>query len=262
MHRTVIQAVFAGVALIGFGIPGNSQEKPAERAVQLALEGRCTEAMPLLKQAMAGSADKELERKIGKGGVRCPMMLNQQTDATVFLSWLQKEFPSDPDILFLGVHVYSDLALLNSQALMNTAPDSVEVIQLNAENFEKQGDWQKAIAEYRVLLQRSPEMPGIHYRIGGLILSQPAAASSAEEARKEFEAELKIFPKNAGAEYYLGELARQADKLPEAIEHFSRSAELYPSFGEAHFGLGRSLLDSGKAAEAVKPLETAVKLSP
>jgi len=65
MHRTVIQAVFAGVALIGFGTPGNSQEKPAERAVQLALEGRCTEAMPLLKQAMAGSADKELERKIG-----------------------------------------------------------------------------------------------------------------------------------------------------------------------------------------------------
>ena len=262
MHRTVIQAVFAGVALIGFGTPANSQEKPAERGVQLALEGNCAEAMPLLKQAMGSDADKELKRKIGKGGVRCAMMLNQPAEATGFLAWLQKEFPRDPDILFLGVHVYSDLAALNSQTLMNTAPDSVEVIQLNAENFEKQGDLQKAIAEYRVLLQRAPEMPGIHYRIGGLILSQPTAASSAEEARKEFEAELKIFPKNAGAEYYLGELARQADKLPQAIEHFSRSAVLYPSFSEAHFGLGRSLLDSGKAADAVKPLETASKLSP
>src|SRR5260370_38578919 len=105
-------------------------------------------------------------------------------------------------------------------------------------------------------------MRGIHYRIGGLILWEPAAASSAEEARKEFEAELKIFPKNAGAEYYLGEVARQADKLPQAIEHFARSAELYPSFSEAHFGLGRSLLDSGKPADGVKPLETATKLSP
>jgi len=266
MYRTVIQAVFAGTAFIGFGIQANAQEKPAERGVQLALEGNCAEAMPLLKQAInqatPGAADKELKRKIGKGGVRCAMLLNQPADATSFLSWLQKEFPRDPDILFLGVHVYSDLAMLNSQTLMNTAPDSVEVIQLNAENFEKQGDLQKAIAEYRVLLQRAPEMPGIHYRIGGLILSQPAAASSAEEARKEFEAELKIFPKNAGAEYYLGELARQADKLPQAIEHFARSAELYPSFSEAHFGLGRSLLDSGKAADAVKPLETASKLSP
>jgi len=266
MYRTVIQAVFAGAAFIGFGIQANAQEKPAERGVQLALEGNCAEAMPLLKQAInqatPGAADKELKRKIGKGGVRCAMLLNQPADATSFLSWLQKEFPRDPDILFLGVHVYSDLAMLNSQTLMNTAPDSVEVIQLNAENFEKQGDLQKAIAEYRVLLQRAPEMPGIHYRIGGLILSQPAAASGAEEARKEFEAELKIFPKNAGAEYYLGELARQADKLPQAIEHFARSAELYPSFSEAHFGLGRSLLDSGKAADAVKPLETASKLSP
>src|SRR5258708_7618050 len=173
MYRTVIQAVFAGTAFIGLGIQANAQEKPAERGVQLALEGNCAEAMPLLKQAMAATADKELQRKIGKGGVRCAMLLNQPADATTFLSWLQKEFPRDPDILFLGVHVYSDLAMLNSQTLMNTAPDSVEVIQLDAENFEKQGDLQKAIAEYRVLLQRAPQMPVIHYRIGALILLQP-----------------------------------------------------------------------------------------
>ncbi len=85
---------------------------------------------------------------------------------------------------------------------MNEAPDSQEVIQLNAEDFEKQHDLKKRIAEYRVLLQRAPEMPGIHYRIAGLIMAQPPTATSAEEARKEFEAELKIFPGNAGAEYY------------------------------------------------------------
>ncbi len=119
---------------------------------------------------------------------------------------------------------------------MNEAPDSQEVIQLNAENFEKQHDLKKAIAEYRVLLQRAPEMPGIHYRIAGLIMSQPPTAASAEEARKEFEAELKIFPGNAGAEYYLGELA-----------------ELYPSFAETHLGLGRCLLDSGNAKDAAPP---------
>src|SRR5258708_32054399 len=170
MHHALI---FAGAALIGFAPQANSQEKPAERGVQLALEGNCTEAMPLLMQAMADAADRELKRKIGKGGVRCAMLLNLPADATSFLSWLQKEFPRDPDILFLGVHVYSDLAMLNSQTLMNTAPDSVEVIQLDAENFEKQGDLQKAIAEYRVLLQRAPQMPVIHYRIGALILLQP-----------------------------------------------------------------------------------------
>lgn len=145
---------------------------------------------------------------------------------------------------------------------MKVAPDSVEVVRLNAENFEKAGDLKKAVGEYRVVLERSPGMPGIHYRIGGLLLEQAAAAGSKQEARKEFEAELKIDPRNAGAEYYLGEIARQDEKLPEAIEHFSRAARIAPAFPEVQFGLGRSLLDSGKTAEAVAPLEMAARLKP
>lgn len=230
--------------------------------MKLALDGRCLEALPLLKQISFDTLDRDTRRKVGKAGVRCGMLMNRQDVATSFLSLLQREFPSDADVLFLAVHVYSDLADMNSRELMSAAPDSTEVIQLNAEKFEKQGDLNKAIAEYRILLERSPNMPGIHYRVGGLLLAQPASANSSEEARKEFEAELKIYPQNAGAEYYLGEIARQSDKLEEAIQHFRRSAELYPSFAEAHYGLGRCLLDSGKAAEAVSPLETAVKLAP
>ena len=218
--------------------------------------------MPALKQLDFDALDRTAKRMVGKAGVRCGMLLNQQDEATSFLARLMHEFPAEPDILFLAVHVYSDLAQVNSQVLMNTAPDSQEIIQLNAENFEKQGDLKKAIAEYRVLLALSPNMLGIHYRIGGLILAQPDTATSSEEARKEFEAELKIFPQNAGAEYYLGELARRSDKLEEAIQHFKRSVELYPSFAEAHYGLGRSLVDSGKAVDAVAPLEAAVKLAP
>jgi tetratricopeptide (TPR) repeat protein len=237
-------------------------QSDAEKAVQLALDGRCPEAMPLLKEAMGVVSDNDLKRKVGKGGVRCAMLMNQENTATAFLDWLQQQFPRDPDILFLAVHVYSDLAQLNSQALMKESPESLEVIQLNAENFEKQHELKKAIAEYRVLLARAPDKPGIHFRIAGLIMAQPPTATSSEEARKEFEAELKIFPGNAGAEYYLGELARQKDKLAEAIQHFTRSAELYPSFAEAHFGLGRCLLDSGKTKDAVQSLETAVKLAP
>jgi len=256
MHRAALPLL-----LFSFAIFANAQTADAGKAVQLALDGQCADAMPLLKQAMDQVQDADLKRKVGKGGVRCAMLMNQESTATNFLDWLEQEFPRDPDILLLAVHVYSDLAQLNSKSLTSFAPDSQEVIQLNAENFEKQHDLKKAIAEYRVLLQRAPDMPGIHFRIGGLILAEPPTALSSEEARKEFEAELKIFPKNAAAEYYLGELARQKDKLPEAIQHFTRSAGLYPSFAEAHFGLGRSLLDSGRAKDAVQPLETAVNLA-
>jgi tetratricopeptide (TPR) repeat protein len=219
--------------------------------------------MPMLDEAMRDSATGvAVKRSVSFAGVRCAMSLGKQNDAMSFVAWLQQAYPKDPEVLFLAVHVFSDLSLRNAKELMDTAPDSPLVVELNAENFEKQGELAKAIAEYRVLLKREPDKPGIHFRIGGLILEQQASASSAEEARKEFEQELKINPKNAAAEYYVGELARQDDHLPEAIAHFTAATKLYPNFAEAHAGLGRCLLDSGKTAEAVGPLERAVRLAP
>ncbi len=242
--------------------PVASDATPADRGIDLALKGQCAAAMPLLDQAMRDAANQPgTKRTVSLAGVRCSMLLNQEADAMSFLSWLQQAYPHDPDVLFLAVHVFSDLSARNSDELMKTVPDSPLVIQLNAENFEKQGQYPQAIAEYRILLQRSPDKPGIHYRIGGLMLAQQAK-SAPEDARKEFEAELKINPRNAGAEYYLGDMARQANQLPDAIDHFSRAAKLYPAFAEAYFGWGRSLLDSEKPSEAVAPLETAAKLSP
>jgi Tfp pilus assembly protein PilF len=264
MRRTGITTILTAVALAAAGTPARGQEQPslAERAVNLALAGRCAEAMPLLRQASSESAGKEAKRLTGKFGVRCAMLLNSQSEATAFLSALQEQFPDDPDILFLAVHMYSDLAFRNSQQLMRVAPDSKEVLRLNAENFEKAGDAVKAIGEYRILLQRDPGEPGIHYRIGGLILQNPGAAGKLEEAQKEFAEELKIDPRNASAHYYLGEAARQQEKLPEAIRHFAAATELAPDFAEAQFGLGRSLLDSDKNAESVAPLEKAARFSP
>jgi len=259
MHRTA-----AFVFLVCAGLRADAPQAAAvARGVELALQGHCAEAMPLLDQAMRDAGNSvDAKRKAAFAGVRCSMTLNKQSDAMSFIAWLQEAYPKDPEVLFLAVHVFSDLSLRNSQELLDTAPDSPLVIQLNAENFEKQGDLAKAIAEYRILLQRQPDKPGIHFRIGGLIMDQPATATSSEEARKEFEQELKLNPQNAAAEYYLGELARHGDKLPEAIKHFSSAIALYPEFAEAHAGLGRSLLDSGKTADSVTPLETAAKLAP
>jgi predicted Zn-dependent protease len=194
--------------------------------------------------------------------VRCAMMLDHRGAATTLLAWLEEQFPHDSEILFMATHVYADLAARSSKELMDAAPDSPLVVEINAENFEKQGDWKKAIAEYRILLTREPKMPGIHSRIGQIILTLPATATSNDEARKEFEQELKLHPQNASAEYFLGELARKSGQLPQAIEHYRNATKLNPGLPEPQFGLGRCLLDSDKAAEAVGPLEIAAKLAP
>jgi len=264
MRRPAILALLSASFSIGFGLAAPDQSA-AERATELAERGNCTEAMPLIHQALEQDAqiqDRDLKRRMGAAGVRCAMMLNHQGAATTLLAWLEEQFPHDPEILFMATHVYSDLSARSSRELMEVAPDSPLVVEINAQNFEKQGDWRKAIAEYRILLNREPQMPGIHYRIGQIILTLPATATSNEEARKEFEQELKVYPQNAGAEYFLGELARKGGHLPQAIEHYTNATRLNAGLPEPYFGLGRCLLDSDRAADAVGPLETAVRLAP
>jgi len=175
---------------------------------------------------------------------------------------LSRDFPRDPEVLYLAVHTYSDLSLRASQALLFTNPGSYQVHQLNAEALEAQEKWDEAAEEYRVVLAQDPKLPGIHYRLGRIILSKPETPATREEARKEFEAELSNNPSNAGAEFVLAEFARQGENYTEAIQRFTRATKLDAMFADAFLGLGRSLLDAGRAAEAISPLERASKLQP
>jgi tetratricopeptide (TPR) repeat protein len=143
------------------------------------------------------------------------------------------------------------------------APKSAQARELKAESLEIQGKWDQAAQEYRQILEMDPQTPGIHFKMGRLLLSEPnPPADAADQAKKEFQQELEIDPSNAGAEYVLGELAGQAQQWDEAIQHFSRAAKLDPGFGDAFLGWGSALISTRKFSDAVRPLETAVKLEP
>ncbi len=213
-------------------------------------------------RAYNAAADRETKRKTGMNGVRCAMRENQTGIASVLIEKLTADFKNDPEVLYLAVHTYSDLALRASQSLLYAHPDAYQVHQLNAESLETQGRWDDAAAEYRAILAKYPNLPGLHYRLGRLILSRPATPATPDDARREFESELKIDPANAGAEFVLGELARQAEQWPEAIKHFTRATQIDPHFTDAFVGLGRACLADGKPLDAIPSLEAAVKLQP
>jgi len=234
----------------------------AQAAIKVAQAGRCQEAVPGLKKA-SRLTDKDLRRSAGFAGVRCAMILNQTGMALDFLRMLNREFPRDPEVLYVSVYTYSDLSTRAAQQLATTAPNSAQAHELNAESLEVQGKWDLAQKEYQAVLQQNPRQPGIHFRLGRLLLSKPNPPPTvADDAKKEFQQEIEIDPNNAGAEYVLGELARQAQQWDEAILHFSRAAKLDAGFGDAFLGLGSSLMSQRKFSEAVPPLETAVKLEP
>ena len=240
----------------------SSAQATAQQALKLAETGHCPEALPLLKTLQPQIADKDVKRRTGIAAVRCAMTLGRAGEAGEFLERLNQQFPGDPEVLYVSTHTYSDLSLQASQQLMRIAPESYQVHELNAEALETQGKWDDAIAEYRKILEKDPRLPGIHYRIGRVILSAPATDSTAEDAKKEFQQELEVDPTNAGAEYVLGELAREAQQWPDAIDHFTRATKFDSSFSDAFFGLGRSLISAEKFSDAIAPLEAFVKLQP
>jgi tetratricopeptide (TPR) repeat protein len=240
---------------------GQSSASSADRALHLAQSGHCKEALPLLKQSRSRATDKDLKRNVGLAGVRCAMFDGQPDAASEFLLFLNREFPHDPEVLYVSVHTYSDLANRAAADLAMTAPQSAEGHELHAESLETNGKWDEAAKEYRLILQQNPRAPGIHFRLGRLLLSKSnPTPADAEEAKKEMQAELAIDPSNAGAEYVLGELAKQNQEWDEAVQHFSRAATLDASFGDAYVGWGGSLVSLKKFTEAIPPLQAAVKL--
>lgn len=230
--------------------------------LSLAESGQCGEALPYLEKDYPSLRDPQLKRAMGIDALRCAMAMNQPDKAVDFLRWLSRDFPDDPDVLYLSATVYSELSTRASQRLLQTAPGSYQAHQFNAEVMEYQGKVGDAIEEYHKVLTLNPNAPGIHYRLGSLLLAGERGPTTLDEARREFEEELRIDPESAVAEYQLAEMARQSRQWDEAVERFRHAAKLGGKFEDALIGLGKSLVSANRAAEAVEPLEAAVKLGP
>jgi tetratricopeptide (TPR) repeat protein len=230
----------------------------AAQGIGFAEKGRCREALPLLKKAIPHLTDKQLKFEAAMASARCAMSLDQVQTTVDTLLLLNREYPHNPEVLYVTIHYFSELANRSEQDLVSSAPGSYQAHKLDAEGLESQEKWDEAAAEYRKILEANPKLPEIHYRLGRILLSkQPPAV---EEAKKQFDAELAIDPNNAAAEFMLGDIARQAQQWDEAIAHFSRALNMDSGFEEAYLGLGMALNAAGKNSEAVGPLESYVKM--
>jgi tetratricopeptide (TPR) repeat protein len=230
--------------------------------ISLAESGQCRDALAYLEKDYPRLPDPQLKQVMGTNALRCAMATGQPDKAVDFARWLNRDFPDDPDVLYLSALLYSELSTRASQRLLRTAPASIQAHQFNAEVLEIQGKVADASEEYRKVLSLNPRLPGIHLRLGRLLLAGERGSTTFDEARREFAEELQIDPGSSGAEYELGEMARQARQWSEAIERFGRAAKLDPGLVEALIGLGKSLVSANRAEEAVAPLEAAVKLAP
>ena len=266
-HRTalLILVSLAGGALTAQTAGKTAPVDPAvsaDRALKLVQQGRCKEALPVLQRVMPRMTDKDLRYHAAMGLARCAMAREEMPAALAALMQLKREFPDDPEVLFVTVHYFSQLAMRASQELAAKAPNSFQARRLEAEAFESQGKWDEAAGLYRGILRQNPSEPEVHYRLGQVLLSKAGESGPVDEASAEFRKELELEPNNSAAEFVLGELARRAGNWDEAARHFSRASRIDVEFAEAYLALGMTLTSAAKFAEALAPLETYVKMQP
>lgn len=257
-----------------FLIPANAQmaakstprssASDAQKGMTLAQSGHCSEALPLLERVMhASGTDRDELKRMGLAGVHCAMTHGKPYESLAFLQVLSRDFPGDPEVLYTAAHAFSDLSLLSSQTLARDAPFSYQVHLLNAEALELQGKWDDAAAEYRKIIEINPVLPGVHARLGRALLAKPQPSPEAvAEAKKAFEQELEVNPRDASSEYVLGELARTDSDFSNAVVHYTRATSFDSGFAEAYLGLGMSLVSSKRFSDAIAPLEKYEKMAP
>lgn len=238
-------------------------------AMSLSETGRHQEALAGLEKAFHQPAtDSALRRMAGLHLQRSYTALDRDGEAVVVALDLGRFYPEDPEVLYHTGRLFGNYAYLQTVKLARLAPDSVWLHQAAGEANESQGLLDEAISRYRQVLAIAPNRPGIHFRLGRVLLSRSKQAEgetatlAEAEALKEFEQELRIDPTNANAAYEIGEMARRAGQVDKAIESFRRALDSYPGFGEALVGLGRALVATGEPGAALPHLRKAISLNP
>ena len=226
--------------------------------------GQYTDTLPGLEKGFR-STDPQMKRMCGLQLERAYTGLKRDSKAVEVALEMERLYPNDPEVQYHDGKIFGNFAFLTMQKLWQAAPESVWKHQAEAEALESQASYEAAITQYREVLARDPQRPGIHYRLGRIHLARSQKSGSADDtgmAAKEFEQELQIAPANANAAYELGEINRNAGQFEQAQQYFHQALIRHPDFEEAHLGLAATLISLQQPAVALPHLQQAIALNP
>jgi predicted Zn-dependent protease len=178
------------------------------------------------------------------------------------LHMLERENPTNTDVLYAAYRIYADLANRARDSLSLVAPDSGRMHELMAQHLINEGNVQGAIAQYRKALEADPKLSGVHYELGEAILQDSTSATALNAAEQEFEAALRENPADASSEARLGMILDLRSEWEQAMQHYATALKIAPNNPLAQAGMGRILIRTGKRAEAVSYLEGASRNDP
>jgi Tfp pilus assembly protein PilF len=112
----------------------------------------------------------------------------------------------------------------------------------------------KAIEEYRTAVAMKPAVPNLHYSLGHLLWKE----LKTDDARKEFNAELELNPRHAGALRDLGSTYLAEHQPEEALAYLKKAFEVEPTDPDIHRDLGTAYAELHEYAKAEAEFKAAI----
>ncbi len=163
-----------------------------------------------------------------------------------------------------------ELALLKSSASVpaantsgrkksiNELPKGSALLVAEAQNYFSAGDYDKAEADYRQILQRDPKNAPALANLAAIELQENKLA----DAETHITAALAQNPDDSYTLSTFGYLKFRQEKFDEAFDALSRAAKLDPQNPQIQNYLGVTLSHKGLRAQAETALRKAIQLAP
>jgi tetratricopeptide (TPR) repeat protein len=160
------------------------------------------------------------------------------------------------------------------------------------EIFFSRGEFEKAVAEFRIALSLRPNSPYAHNNLG-LALTKTGKIDEAFEhlntavqilpthptahynlanvllqkgqpdaAIKEFEQELMLDPEHVAARCDFASALLEKGDVNDATAQYKKAIEIRPDYAAAHYNLGNCYLEAGQTEPAIAEYERAIEFSP
>ncbi len=185
----------------------------------------------------------------------------KSVDALDLLVRAHKLAPQNADITFLLARVsmtqnYFEDAIPLLQSGLQFAPQRADLRAALGESYFMSGKAEKAIEEFKTLIKvdpsaRSYAFMGLSYRHLGRF----------DEARKYFEAGLKLDPHNASCLFNMGYIEERQGNHARAEEFLQQALRYKPDLAEALLELANLRIENKKFEDAAELLRRYVKLS-
>ena len=224
--------------------------------------GRTEEAFPALAKGFWNASDDDW--RLQAGMILAELHAARREDDKVLdvVRALKKAFPSNPDVLYAAYRLHSDMGALALADLVREAPGSARLHQVTAELLVSEGDYPRAVRQYREALKVAPRQGGLHRALAVAIMNSNPDEDGIREAEQALERELALNPRDAESLYQLGEIAWRRGDEESAARHYEKAVESQPAFVEGLVGLAKALIARGEFARAAERLESAVGIDP